>query len=78
MLVVSDGINGREFNNHTYEETLAALLNENISVFGRTHAVMAILAIILTFPGWLAAQFHSFANTPPSARNDHRRGRRRM
>jgi VWFA-related protein len=33
MLVISDGINGREFNNHTYEETLAALLNENISVY---------------------------------------------
>ena len=33
ILVISDGINGREFNNHTYEETLAALLNENISVY---------------------------------------------
>jgi Ca-activated chloride channel homolog len=33
MLVISDGINGREFNNHTYKETLAALLNENISVY---------------------------------------------
>jgi VWFA-related protein len=30
MLVISDGINGREFNNHTYEETLAALLSEDI------------------------------------------------
>jgi len=34
VLVISDGINGREFNNHTYEETLAALLNENVSVYG--------------------------------------------
>jgi Ca-activated chloride channel family protein len=34
MLVISDGINARQFNNHTYEETLAALLNENISVYG--------------------------------------------
>jgi Ca-activated chloride channel homolog len=33
MLVISDGINGREFNSHTYQETLAALLNENISVY---------------------------------------------
>jgi len=33
LLVISDGINGREFNNHTYEETLAALLNENIAVY---------------------------------------------
>jgi len=33
ILVISDGINGREFNNHTYEETLAALLKENISVY---------------------------------------------
>jgi len=33
MLVISDGINGLQFNNHTYEETLAALLNENISVY---------------------------------------------
>jgi len=35
MLVISDGINGREFNNHTYEETLAALLNEGISSLQR-------------------------------------------
>jgi hypothetical protein len=33
MLVISDGINGREFNSHTYQETLAALLNEDISVY---------------------------------------------
>ena len=33
MLVISDGINGREFNNHTYDETLAALLSEDISVY---------------------------------------------
>src|SRR2546426_5873182 len=35
MLVISDGINGREFNSHTYQETLAALLNEGISVHRR-------------------------------------------
>jgi len=28
MLVISDGINGREFNSHSYQETLTALLNE--------------------------------------------------
>jgi VWFA-related protein len=33
MLVISDGINGQEFNNHTYQETLAALLSEDISVY---------------------------------------------
>jgi VWFA-related protein len=33
ILVISDGINGQKFNNHTYEETLAVLLNENISVY---------------------------------------------
>ena len=33
MLVISDGINGREFNNHNYQETLAALLSEDISVY---------------------------------------------
>jgi VWFA-related protein len=33
ILAISDGINGREFNNHTYEETLAVLLNDNISVY---------------------------------------------
>jgi len=33
ILIVSDGINGREFNSHSYGETLAALLKENISVY---------------------------------------------
>lgn len=33
ILVVSDGINGLEFNHHKYEETIAALLAENVSVY---------------------------------------------
>jgi VWFA-related protein len=33
VLVVSDGINGAPFNHHTYEDTLAALLQDGISVF---------------------------------------------
>lgn len=33
ILLVSDGINGSAFNRHTYEETIGALLSENISVF---------------------------------------------
>jgi VWFA-related protein len=33
ILLVSDGINGPGFNHHTYEETMAALLSDNISVF---------------------------------------------
>jgi len=31
-----------------------------------------IWAINRTFPGWLAAQFHSCASIPPSVRSDHR------
>src|ERR1700722_2356495 len=38
---------------------------------------MALVPVSLTFLGWLAAQFHSSANTPPSARNGHRHGPRR-
>ena len=34
ILLVSDGINGPSFNHHTYEDTLNALLSENISVYG--------------------------------------------
>jgi Ca-activated chloride channel family protein len=33
VLVISDGINGREFNHHTYEEALSALLDANVSVY---------------------------------------------
>ena len=33
ILLVSDGINGLEFNHHKYEETIAALLAENVSVY---------------------------------------------
>jgi VWFA-related protein len=34
ILLVSDGINGPRFNHHSYEETLNALLSDNISVYG--------------------------------------------
>jgi VWFA-related protein len=34
ILLISDGINGAGFNHHTYEETLNALLSDNISVYG--------------------------------------------
>lgn len=34
ILLVSDGINGESFNHHTYEESLDALLSDNISVYG--------------------------------------------
>jgi Ca-activated chloride channel family protein len=33
ILLVSDGINGPEFNKHNYDEALTALLKENISVY---------------------------------------------
>ena len=33
MLLISDGQNGAKFNNHSYDDTLAALLRENISVY---------------------------------------------
>jgi VWFA-related protein len=33
VLIVSDGINGAEFNKHNYEETLSELLTANVSVF---------------------------------------------
>lgn len=33
VLIVSDGINGGEFNQHKYEETLSELLARNVSVF---------------------------------------------
>jgi Ca-activated chloride channel family protein len=33
VLIVSDGINGPEFNKHTYEETVSELLAGNVSVF---------------------------------------------
>lgn len=33
ILLISDGINGRRFNHHTYEETLEALIRDNISVY---------------------------------------------
>ena len=34
ILLVSDGINGPSFNHHTYEDSLNALLTDNISVYG--------------------------------------------
>ena len=34
ILLVSDGINGPSFNHHTYEDSLNALLSDNISVYG--------------------------------------------
>ena len=34
ILVITDGLNGREFNHHTYEETLSTLLEANVSVYG--------------------------------------------
>jgi VWFA-related protein len=34
ILLVSDGINGPKFNHHTYEDSLNALLSDNISVYG--------------------------------------------
>ena len=34
ILLVSDGINGNSFNHHTFEDTLNALLSDNISVYG--------------------------------------------
>jgi len=33
VLLISDGENGKRFNRHTYDETLGALLNANISLF---------------------------------------------
>jgi Ca-activated chloride channel family protein len=33
ILLISDGLNGPQFNRHTYAETLAALLHDNISVY---------------------------------------------
>src|SRR5664279_3390666 len=33
ILLISDGINGPQFNHHSFEETRNALLNDNISVF---------------------------------------------
>ncbi len=33
ILLISDGLNGAAFNQHTYEETLAVLLHENIAVY---------------------------------------------
>jgi VWFA-related protein len=33
ILLISDGQNGAKFNNHSYDETLAALLRDNISVY---------------------------------------------
>jgi Ca-activated chloride channel family protein len=33
ILLISDGINGKHFNHHTYQETLAILVRENISVY---------------------------------------------
>jgi Ca-activated chloride channel homolog len=33
VLIVSDGINGAEFNKHNYEETVSQLLTANVSVF---------------------------------------------
>jgi VWFA-related protein len=33
ILVISDGLNGHEFNHHTYPNTLEALLHNNISVY---------------------------------------------
>jgi VWFA-related protein len=34
VLLVSDGINGRAFNHHSYEQTLNELLSDNVSVYG--------------------------------------------
>src|SRR5262249_7238889 len=34
ILTITDGLNGKEFNRHTYEETLSTLLDANISVYG--------------------------------------------
>jgi Ca-activated chloride channel family protein len=34
VLVITDGVNGREFNQHTYEEALSAVLDANASVYG--------------------------------------------
>jgi Ca-activated chloride channel family protein len=33
ILLISDGLNGAAFNQHTYEETIAMLLHENIAVY---------------------------------------------
>jgi Ca-activated chloride channel family protein len=33
VLLISDGLNGSEFNRHTYQDTLEALLHDNISVY---------------------------------------------
>jgi Ca-activated chloride channel family protein len=33
ILVISDGINGAQFNQHTYPETVEALLRDNVSVY---------------------------------------------
>jgi Ca-activated chloride channel family protein len=33
ILVISDGVNGSQFNKHTYPETVEALLRDNISVY---------------------------------------------
>jgi Ca-activated chloride channel family protein len=33
ILVISDGLNGPQFNRHTYSDTLEAVLHENISVY---------------------------------------------
>jgi len=34
ILLISDGINGTQFNHHNYEDTLNLLLRDNISVYG--------------------------------------------
>jgi VWFA-related protein len=33
ILLISDGINGEQFNHHTYEDTLETLVRDNISVY---------------------------------------------
>jgi hypothetical protein len=33
ILLISDGINGEQFNHHTYKNTLETLVRENISVY---------------------------------------------
>jgi Ca-activated chloride channel family protein len=41
ILLISDGINGKRFNHHTYEDTLETLIRDNISVYSLAVGTMA-------------------------------------
>jgi Ca-activated chloride channel family protein len=54
VLVISDGINGPEFNTHSYQETLAALLNDNVAVYS--------VAVGSTSPHWKFDRLFNYAS----------------